>query len=438
MKPLPFSEDAEEALLSAAFMEPAALAKARSTIDATAFFKPAHAIFFNALCSVTDAGSVPDPVTVAEYLTGTGELKAVGGKDFIGFIIDAAPTAANVEFHAKVVREHADRRHVIHVAQQAIEGAYGLKERPDDLAQTLTAELLPVAAHTRTRGFVPIGDVLMSVLEDIYHRANTEGGMAGISWGYDALDSETGGQRAGELAFHCGVPGSAKTAFLINRCVRLAKRGVRVAVVSAEMGIKQLAERILLNEARIASKAARKGLIDPQEYDLLVRMGVELKTLPLSIDDTAQPNMRDIKAKVRALKAKHPDLQLVGVDFVQLLQDSEDANRSLELTEISYGLKALGKETETAIDVTCQVDASAIEKREDKRPQLYDLRWSQGMREAADFINLQYNTAQYEPNGPSFLEQSWRKARDLPIFTTRLRWIGEFMRVEDMLPRLAA
>lgn len=434
----PYSEDAEQAVLSAAFMEPAALVKARVILTSDAFFRSAHAKLFQALCSIADRGEVPDPVTLLEQLTATGELDACGGRDFIGYLVDVVPTAANIEYHAGIVRDKADRRNVIAVGESMIESARDLKLRPDAVAQQATSDLLPVAAHTKSKGFVPIGEVLVTVLEDIWNRKNTPGGMAGVTWGYDALDFETGGQRPGELAFHCGVPGSGKTAFVVNRAVRVAKKGKRVAIISAEMGMRQLVERILNTDARISSKAARKGQISDHEWEYMVKVGVNLKDLPLHIDDTAQPNMRDIKAKVRALKAKYPDLALVVVDFVQLLKDTGDDNRSLELTEISYGLKGLGKETETAMDVTCQVDASAVEKTSDNRPQLHHLRWSQGMREAADFVNLQFNPSQYDPNAPSVIEQSWRKARDLAVFTTKLRWIAEYMLVDDLPVRAVA
>lgn len=437
MKPLPYSEDAEQAVLSAAFMDPAALTLARTIVSPAAFYRSAHAKLFAAMAAISDRGEVPDPVTLSTYLEAAGELDAVGGKDFIGYMVDVVPTAANVEYHARIVRDKADRRNVIAIGEKLIEGASDLSLTPDNVAQQATSDLLPVAAHTKSKGFVHIGEVMIPVFEDIWRRRQAPDAMVGVSWGYAALDFETGGQRQGELAFHCGVPGSGKTALVVNRAVRVARRGKRVAIVSAEMGTKRLVERILNTEARISSKAARKGQIDNAEWDLMVKVGKDLKSLPLLIDDTAQPNIKDIKAKCRALKSKFPDLALVVVDFVQLLKDTGDENRSLELTEISYGLQGLAKEIEVAMDVTCQVDASAVEKTSDNRPQLHHLRWSQAMREAADFVDLMFNPTQYDPNAPSVLELSFRKARDLPVFTTRLRWVADYMMVDDFQPRAA-
>lgn len=427
-----WSEDAEQSVLSAAMMEPEALAKARAIVGPDAFFRSAHTKFFAALCTIADRGEVPDPVTISEYLIGTGELDAVGGKDYIGFLVDTVPTAANVEYHAKIVREKADRRGLIATAETLIEGARDLTLLPDAVAQRATSDLLPVAAHTRTRGFVPISEVIVSVFEDIHARRTGGSGMAGSSWGYAAIDFETGGFRPGEVAFFCGVPASGKTALALNIAQRVADRTGRwVAIVSAEMGTKALIERILNTTARINSKAARKGEIDAEEWSYMVKVGASLKSLPLSIDDTAQPRINDILAKCRAEKAKRPTLALLIVDFIQLLKDGGDDNRSLELTDISYALKGLAKELQVAIIVTCQVDAAAVEKTTDQRPQLHHLRWSQGMREAGDFICLIHNDGQT-------LELGWRKARELPPFTVRLKWVGEFMLVDDFAVRAIA
>lgn len=436
-KPL-YSEDAEQAVLSAAFMDVPALAIARTTLSPESFYRSGHGLIFEALSAIADRGEVPDPITLSEQLRAMSELEKAGGKDYIGFLVDAVPTAANVAYHAKIVRDLADRRGLVSIAEGMIENARDMKRPPDEVAQQVTSLLLPVAAHTKTRGFVPLADLLVPVLTNILNRRNS-GGMAGTTWGYDALDEATGGIRGGEVAFVCGTPGSAKSAIALNIAQRVAHRtGKHVSIVSAEMPNLQVAERILNTTARMDSKAARKGEIDDLEWAYLTKVGVSLKPLNLSIDDTGQPRIKDILAKCRAEKAKHPDLCLIIVDFVQLLKDSEDENRSLELTEISYQLKALAKELDVGIIVTCQVDAAAIEKREDKRPTLGDLRWSQGMREAGDFICLIYNVRQYEPAGRSELELSFRKARDLPVFTVRLRWVGEYMLVDDMPVRVAA
>lgn len=413
-------------------MEPAALAKARATLHPDSFYRSAYGRIFSALAAIADRGEVPDPLTLSSQLDATGELEQCGGKDFIGYLVDVVPTAANVEYHAKIVSGLADRRGLVAIAERLADGARNLEESPDRVAQQATSDLLPVAAHTKARGFVPISEVIVSVFESILARRNSETGMAGTTWGYPALDFETGGFMPGELAFFCGVPASGKTALALNIAQRVADRtGKWVSIVSAEMGTKALVERVLNTTARINSKAARKGQIDPEEWSYMVRVGVSLKNLPLSIDDTAQPRIQDILAKCRAEKAKRPSLALLIVDFIQLLKDGGEENRSLELTDISYALKGLAKELQVAIIVTCQVDAAAVEKTTDNRPQLHHLRWSQGMREAGDFICLIHNEG-------GILELGWRKARELPPFTVRLKWVGEYMLVDDFAVRSVA
>jgi replicative DNA helicase len=394
VKKLPWNEEAEQAVLSACFMDPKAITESRLVLRPESFFRSAHCLLYSALCAVSDRGEVPDYLTVSAELDARKSLDAVGGKDYIGWILDCAPTAANVAHHARLVRETADRRAVISVGERLIEAAHDQTLTPDKAAQIATSELLPVAAHTKTRGFVPISEVLVPVLEDILTRRHNQNGLGGYTWGYDAIDEETGGYRPGEVIFFCGVPGSGKTALALNVAKRNAQRGNRCAIVSAEMGTKALVERIVNAESAVSSKRARKGEIDDAEWNLMVKVSVGLKSLPLTIDDTAQPNIRDVVAKCRAEKAKYPDLRLIVVDFIQLLQSSDDDNRSLELTEISYALKGLAKELEVGIIVTCQVDAAAVEKTSDHRPQLHHLRWSQAMREAGDFVCLIFNPTQ--------------------------------------------
>jgi replicative DNA helicase len=428
----PFNDDAEEAVLSAMFMDERALTTATTIVDDTTFYRERNRRIFRAILDVFQEGSSVDPLTVAAKLESRGELRSSGGKDYIAHLLDVVPTAANVEYHAKIVREHAQLRRLIEIGQRMSSDAFERAASSTEIAQGVSASLLPVAASTKSGGFVAVKDLLWPVMEDIEARVRGTA-QAGIPFGYRAIDSQTGGVKPGELVFICGVPASGKTALLLNIGIRAALVSNHgTAIVSAEMGAKSLVERLLNGEGRIESLRTRRGTLHDDDFARLGRAAGLVSHAPIWIDDTATPKLADIRAKCRALKADHPDLKLILLDFIQLIGGDDDENRSLELTQISYALKGLAKELEVAVIATCQVDAASVEKSSDKRPRLSMLRWSQGMREAADMIALVFRAGQYDSDALPLIELDFKKVRDLAEFRVNLSWIGKYMLVEDL------
>ena len=431
----PYSEDAEKAVLCAMMMEASAVASARLIVGEDAFYREDHRRIYRALCAVADAGAAVEPLSTIEHLRAQYPDRAAQFADYIGIeVIDFMPTAANVEHYAKIVRERHDRRKLIHLAGEMMVQARDLTVRPVDTAQLVSSALLPVAAHTQTRGFVPLADLVLAALEDIERRGKNVDGIGGLSLGYRDLNRATGGIKRGEVLFLAGVPGSGKTALALNMLLRAAlDNKIASAFISAEMGSMSVVERLLNNTALVETLKTRTGALSGDEWQRLGKAGGLLAHhAPLWIDDTATPDLHDVEAKTRALKAKHPELSLVGLDFIQLIE-GDDANRSLDLTRVAYRLKGLAKELQVGFIVTCQVDAAAVEKTSDNRPRLSMLRWSQGMREAGDMIGLVYRPGMYEMDAAPSLDIDFQKARDLQPFKVTLRWTGKFMLVEDWI-----
>lgn len=432
-----YSEDAERAVLCSMMMDPAAVASARLIIQDDSFYREDHKRLYRALCAIADSGAAVEPLAAVEWLRAQYPERGDHFRDYIGTeILDFVPSAANVEHYSGIIRERHDRRKLIHLAGDMITRARDLSARPMDIAQLVTSALLPVAAHTKERGFVPVGDLVLEAMEDIERRSKVpDGAVAGLSLGYRDLDRQTGGAQRGEVIFVCGVPGSGKTALLLNILLRAAlDKGVASALVSAEMGAIAVVERLLNAAALVETLKTRTGKMDPEEWKSLGRAAGHLAHhAPLWIDDTATPSLADVEAKCRALKAKHPELSLIGLDFIQLIEGQNEENRSLDLTRIAYRLKGLAKELQVAFIVTCQVDAAAVEKTTDNRPRLSMLRWSQAMREAGDIILLVYRRGMYEMDAAPDIELDAAKVRSLAPFRVRLRWTGRYMLVEDWL-----
>lgn len=427
----PTAPDAEAAVVGAVLTDAAALASAGTVLDESDFASRPHRLIFRACVALQDAGASVDVLTVADALDRQGELDAVGGKEGLAELLYAVPTAANVEYHARIVKEHAERRHLIALAHrieaEAQRGTMSAKE----IAAGLSTELVGVATDRGGSGFRPLKSFVWPVMQALEDRASGRS-PAGVKTGLRAIDDRAIGFRGGDLIFLAGVPGSGKTALALNILLNAARDGVEGAMVSAEMSAAGLTERCVSNLAMIDSLSLRQGRFTDAEYSRLARVAGVLSGLPLHLDDTARPEIRDVLAKLRHLKTTNPGLGLAVVDFIQLVRCATEDMMALALTTISYDLKGIAKELNIPVIATCQVDAAAVEKGETPKPRLHHLRWSQAMREAGDFIGLVYRESMYDPMGnPGAMEVSFEKARDLPPFVARLQWMGKYMRVED-------
>ncbi len=424
----PYSEDAEQAVLGAMLMDDVAITKASEILEDSSFYREAHRRLFRAFKNLLARGSIVDPLTLANEL-GHG-LDASGGKDYIGYLMDVVPTAANVQFHARIILELAERRRLIEIGSRMISEGYSGEAKASDVAAAIQTELLPVATATGKTGYLPASE-LVDEMYAALERAEA-GEDIGVTSGYTAIDTHTGGEQPGDLIFICGVPGSGKTAIALNMMQRSAKAGIECAFISAEMPRLSLVRRLAILDAPVSMTNLRKFSLTQLELNSVGEAMGAIKRMKIHVDDTGMPRIDLILARARALKAKHPALRKGYVDFIQLVQaDDRDGNRSAELTHISYALKGLAKELGITVIATCQVDATEVEKTSDNRPQLKHLRWSQAMREAGDIIYLVYLPGMYDIMAPDTVELRADKVRDLARFKVELKWVKQYMRVDE-------
>lgn len=433
----PYSEDAEQAVLSAMLTDQSAILRALEVVDDTMFYAERHRRIFRAMVSITERGGVVDPLTVSDELGRCGELESSGGKDYIGFLVDVVPIGAHVEDHARIVRAKADLRALIEHTQAALHDAYAGERPAADIAADLQRTVLPLSIDTSRAGFVAVKDDLWAVMEDIESAARGGRSARVIPTGYAEIDERiAGGFERGHFIVLAGVPGSAKTTVALNFALNVATADppIGVAFVSAEMSRESLIKRSLSNLSQVPLASIRSGCLRDDEYARLSRGAACLSAARLWVDQAATPDIGSIMAKCRKEKADHPEIGLVIVDFIQLVQRKmdrdrrgRDENRSAELTAISYGLQGLAKELDVAVIATSQVDAAAIESRADKRPKLGEARWSQGMREAAHLFATVYRPRMYNPEAFDTIELDFQKGRDDPPFVARFDWNGQYM-----------
>ena len=396
----PFSPEAEASVLGGMLIDGDAAARVVDFIDDSMFYREAHRRLFRAMARLFERGGVIDPITVSEELKKGGELEGAGGLDYLASLLDAVPTAANIEYHARIVQEKALLRRLIDAAQTIVRDVYDQVEREvSEILDHAEQRVFNVSQSRGREGFVWIKEVLWPTFEQIERLQEIPDGVSGLATGYQELDRMTTGLHPGDLTIVAGRPSMGKTSWVLNVAQFVAiEREVPVAIFSLEMSKEQLVQRFLCAEARVDALKLRRGRLDGDEYPRLARAAGHLNAAPIWIDDSPTGNVLEMKAKARRLKAE-ADLGLVVVDYMQLMTGStRKESRVQEVSEISRGLKALARELEVPLIALSQLNR-APEQRTDRRPQLSDLRESGSIEQDADLVMFLYRPEYY--HGPT-------------------------------------
>jgi replicative DNA helicase len=440
----PFSEDAEQAVLSAMLNDPEAIVAAAEVVDDSMFYAEKHRRLFRAIVALAEKGSRADPITLSEELIRRGELEASGGKEYIGFVVDAAPTSANVAYHAEIVRDKATLRKLIATGTEMVRSAFDGNLPPRELLDAAEASVMAVAEQSGRSGPVRVKDGLWDVMRDIEERARSGRSVTGVASGFTDLDEMTAGFQKSDLIILAGRPSMGKTAFALNIAQHAAMHNnVGVVVFSLEMSTPALTERVLASEARIDSQRIRRGFVRDHEFPLLAKAAGVLSAAPLWIDDTSVATTLDIRSRARRLMAEHKGLGLVIVDYLQLMTGTTKAeNRNQEVSGISRGLKALAKELGVPVIALSQLSRASEQRGGDHRPQLSDLRESGAIEQDADLVMFVHRPEMYK--GPRDSEGNdiegqaeliIGKQRNGPIGSVRLHFQKSLTRFENWTPR---
>ncbi len=397
----PYSEDAEVAVLSAMLMDQDAILRAIEILDDTMFYAERNRRIFRAMAAITQQGVVVDPLTVAEELTRRGELAAAGGKEYIGFLVDAVPTAANVEYHAKIVREKALMRSLIQVSTGIVTDAFAGQHTAAELLDAAESRIFQVSQQRQNEGFTRLKELMWPAMERI--EALQRGGkqITGVATGFTDLDELTSGFQNSDLVIVAARPSMGKTAFTLNVAQHAAiENNVPVAFFSLEMSKEALVQRLLTSEARVDAQRLRKATLRDDDLPRLARAAGILSSAPIWIDDTPGLGLLEMRSKARRLKVE-ANIGLVVVDYLQLMQGPTNAeSRQQEVSQISRGLKALAKELAVPVVALSQLSrAPELRTGENKRPQLSDLRESGAIEQDADLIMFLYRQEFYD--GPT-------------------------------------
>jgi replicative DNA helicase len=436
----PQNIEAEQAVLGAIFLEPEALTLASEILTPEDFYRTSHQKIFSVMLKLNDEGKAVDLITVTEELAAAKLLEDTGGVSYLSELAASVPTAANIEYYAKIVEEKSVLRRLIRTATGIVQDGYTREDEVTALLGEAERRIMEVARRKKTGSFQHIKDILVQTYDHIEILHNRKGDITGIPTGFTELDRMTAGFQRNDLIIVAARPSVGKTAFALNIAQNVAtKTGENVAIFSLEMGAEQLVMRMLCAEGNINAQNLRTGSLTDEDWGKLTMAMGSLSNAGIYIDDTPGIRIADIRAKCRRLKQEQ-GLGMVLIDYLQLIQGSgrPGENRQQEVSEISRSLKALARELEVPVIALSQLSRS-VEQRQDKRPMMSDIRESGSIEQDADIVAFLYREDYYdkETENKNIIEIIIAKQRNGPVGTVQLAFIKEYNKFVNLETRFS-
>jgi replicative DNA helicase len=389
--------NAEVAVLGAMLQESGAASKAFEILEDWCFYKSDHQHIFQAMVNLFERNEPIDVLTVAAELQRRNLLDAVGGHYYLTELVARVPSAANVEYYARIVLEKAILRRLIGVASEITAEAFEGREKVDDILDKAEQRIFSLSERRLRRGFEFINPILHKTFDTIESYHHRRGTVTGTPTGFTELDEMTSGFQRSDLIIVAGRPSMGKTAFCLNIARNAAvEHKIGVGIFSLEMANYQLALRMLCSEARVNSHAVRTGKLPKEQFSKLAVAVGKLAEAPIYIDDSPALTVMEIRAKARRLVAEK-NVGLFIVDYLQLVRGPRDAeSRQIEISLISQSLKALAKELDVPVVALSQLSRAVEQRGGDRRPILSDLRESGAIEQDADVVLFIYRPEVYD------------------------------------------
>jgi len=439
----PQAIDLEEAVLGALMVEKDALSTVIDILKADTFYKDAHQKIFEAIFNLFQKSSPIDLLTVTAELRKMGALEMVGGAYYITQLTDRVVSAANIEYHARIISQKYIQRELIKISTEIINNAYEDTADIFDLLDSAEKSLFDIAQNNLRRDTRKMDDIMREAIVNLEQLRDRTDSLTGVPSGFTALDRITSGWQPSDLVIIAARPAMGKTAFVLT-CARNAAvlHDKPVAVFSLEMSSVQLVNRLISGETEIEQEKLKKGALADHEWTQLHSRIGRLTEAPLLIDDTPALNVFEFRAKCRRLKAQY-DIQMVIVDYLQLMQgkaDGKGGNREQEIGSISRALKSVAKELNIPVLALSQL-SRAVESRPgaSKRPMLSDLRESGSIEQDADMVLFLYRPEYYgmteDEEGRSTAgvgEVIIAKNRHGETSIVPLKFVGKYVKFQDL------
>lgn len=391
----PHNLEAEMSVLGAILQSNDALLKCLELLQPTHFYRDAHRKIFAAAQDLFQRSEPVDLITITNELRRRGELEDIGSAAFLASLVEAVPTAANVTYHARIIRDKALLRQLIDVATDIVGLGYGDQDEADEVLEQAEQAIFEISEDRVRRSFLPLKSILKDAFEQVEKLFDRKTQVTGVPTGFSELDKMTAGLQPSELIIIAGRPSMGKTSFALNIARNAAiEEGLPVGIFSLEMSKEQVVQRMLSSEAEVDSNRLRTGFLRESDWPKLTNAAGRLSEAPIFIDDSAAISVIEVRAKARRLKAEQK-IGMVVIDYLQLLSGRLRAeNRQQEVSEICRALKAMAKELKVPVVALSQL-ARRTEEREEGRPQLSDLRESGAIEQDSDVVIFLYRPGYY-------------------------------------------
>ena len=434
----PQAPDLEEAILGALMLEKHALTIVIEFLRPEHFYKDQHQEIYQAILDLFKATEPVDMRTVVAQLRKNGKLELAGGAFYIAELTGKVSSAANVEYHARIVIELAIKRELIQIASEVQKEAYEDTKDVFELLDFTEQSIFKISDSNLRKNYDNMKSLMVKAVKELQEKKNHKDGLTGIPTGFSRLDRVTSGWQKSDLVIIAARPGMGKTAFVVSAMRNAAvdfNHGV--ALFSLEMSSIQVVNRLISAEAELETEKLKKGNLADFEWQQLVHKTNRLSTAPIFIDDTPALSILELRAKCRRLKAEH-NIQLIIIDYLQMMKGEASGNREQEIASISRALKGIAKELEVPVIALSQLSRGVETRGGDKRPQLSDLRESGSIEQDADIVMFLYRPEYYkitqdEDNQSTIgmAEVIVAKHRNGSLDTVKLKFIGKYTKFAD-------
>ena len=434
----PQAPELEEAVLGALMLEKNALTAVIEYLKPDHFYAEAHREIYGAIVDLFKGSEPVDMRTVVTQLRKNGKLELIGGAYYIAELTSRVSSAANIEYHARVVIEQAIKRDLIQIATQIHHDAYDDTVDVFELLDRTEQSIFSIADSNLRKNYDNMRNLMSHAFQELQVLREHKDGLTGVPSGFTALDRLTSGWQNSDLIIIAARPGMGKTAFVVS-ALRNASVDFRrpVAIFSLEMASVQLVNRMISAEAELEGDKIRKGNLADFEWQQLVHKTSRLASAPIFIDDTPALSILELRAKSRRLKAEH-NIELIIVDYLQLMRGDTGGNREQEIASISRALKSISKELNVPVVALSQLSRGVETRGGDKRPQLSDLRESGSIEQDADLVIFLYRPEYYkitvdEEGMPTagMAEAIIAKHRNGTTGTVKMKFIGKYTKFID-------
>jgi len=432
----PQSVEAEMSILGGILLENEAINRVLDILVPEDFYRESHRKIVKAMIELNEHREPCDLITLTTVLKKRGELEEVGGGAYLATLVDFVPTAANIAYYARIVKEKAIARNLISAATEIVTDGYDEQSEIEQLLDKAQKTIFEISENRLKTPYFQLSAILKDTIRHIGELYEKKDHTTGVPTGFIDLDEKTAGFQRSDLIIIAGRPSMGKTAFALNiaqYASMYAEPRCPVAVFSLEMSKEQLVTRLLCSEARVDASRLRTGNLLEGEWEKIMHGAEKLFEAQLFIDDTPAISVLEMRAKARRLKAEH-GIGMIVVDYLQLMRGGgSPESRQQEISEISRSLKALAKELSLPVVALSQLNRG-LESRTDKRPMMSDLRESGAIEQDADVIMFVYRDEVYNKDNPDVrgkAEIIIGKQRNGPIGTVNLTFLGEFTRFEN-------